>query len=90
LQFVGFEPLENAPLPIGSHVRGDSIAHPSDGYISSAAFSPTLRRWVALGMLRAGRARLGEAVSLLTPHGIATARVAIPCSYDPQGTRIHA
>ncbi len=90
LQFVGFEPIENAPLPIGSHVRGHTTAQPSDGYISSAAFSPTLRRWVALGMLRAGRARLGEVVSLLTPHGIIAARVSTPCSYDPQGTRINA
>lgn len=88
LQFVGLEPMDGGELPIGAHLRGENAAHASEGYITSAGFSPILNRWVALAMLRAGRTRHGETVSVVTPAGTKRARVAAPGAYDPQGARL--
>lgn len=90
LQFVGFESLKGTPLAIGAHVIGTSGAVSSDGYVTSAGFSETLDRWVALGMLRGGGSRKGDVVQILTRGGVAEARVVAPCFYDPQGQRLNA
>lgn len=89
LQFVGFESSSGTPLAIGSHVRGTSGVDSSDGYVTSAGFSETLNRWVALGMLRSGLSRKGDAVEILTQGRVAAARVVAPCFYDPQGLRLN-
>ncbi|UPT63255.1 MAG: hypothetical protein M0D54_01415 [Hyphomonadaceae bacterium JAD_PAG50586_4] len=57
--------------------------------MTSAAFSPTLGRWVALGMLENGRARVGEIVSIAGEHGTFEARIAEPGAFDPKGERVH-
>lgn len=88
LQFVGLEPVDKAELPIGAHLRGDGATHASEGYITSAGFSPILNRWVALAMLRSGRTRHGEIISVITPDGTKRARVTAPGAYDPQGARL--
>jgi sarcosine oxidase subunit alpha len=88
LQFVGFEGLDSARPPlIGTHVmRGPE----SDGYVTSAAFSPALGRVVALGMLRRGDERHGEVVRLQTPAGPAEVRIVPPTAFDAEGMRLNA
>ena len=53
------------PLPTGAHVTsGDGRARRSQGYVTSSYFSPTLGRPIALGLVEAGRSRIGETVSV--------------------------
>jgi sarcosine oxidase subunit alpha len=87
-QLVGLEPLDGAALPVGSHLRSTAAQRGSEGYVTSSGFSPTLQRWVALAMLRAGRARHGETVTVLHGAQPLRARVTAPGSYDPQGERL--
>jgi sarcosine oxidase subunit alpha len=59
------------------------------GHVTSAYFSPTLGRSIALAMLSGGRARLGQRVLAPMPDGGITARVTSPVFYDPDGERLH-
>jgi sarcosine oxidase subunit alpha len=89
-QFVGLAAEGSIVLPVGAHVvtRGDHMA--SEGYVTSSGFSPALNRGVALGMVRRGQARPGEAVTLVTRGKRMRARIVAPCAYDPDGTRLDA
>ena len=90
LQLVGLKVTEaSAPsevLAIGSHVQGKGG---SDGYVTSAAFSASLGRGVALARVRAGRARMGEEVTILAPSGRRCATITELAAYDPEGVRLH-
>jgi sarcosine oxidase subunit alpha len=88
-QLVGLEPLAGAELPIGAHLRSPSKLVSSEGYITSSAFSPALGRWVALAMVRGGRARLGEILSVLGDQP-GQAKIAAPGAYDVSGERLRA
>jgi sarcosine oxidase subunit alpha len=87
-QFVGLSATDGGVLPVGAHVL--DVTGASDGYVTSSAFSPTLRRGVALGMVRAGRARMGEILTIRTLSGLQKATVVEPCAFDPQGERLNA
>lgn len=91
LQFVGLATDEAVPLPIGAHVAGfgQHGEQLSGGYVTSSAYSPFLKRPVALGMVSDGRARIGEAVTVLDDSGRARpARIVEPVFYDPAGERL--
>jgi sarcosine oxidase, subunit alpha len=88
-QLVGLEPLATAELPIGAHLRSPNANVGSEGYITSSGFSPALGRWVALAMVRGGRARLGETLSVLGDKA-RQARIALPGAYDVKGERLRA
>jgi sarcosine oxidase subunit alpha len=79
-QFVGLEPVEGGELPAGAHLRAERLRSGSEGYVTSSAYSPNLRRWVGLGMLRAGRARHGEILSVCAGRRQFRARVTAPGS----------
>ena len=87
-QFVGLEPVDSDELPCGAHLRAGGVNAGSEGYITSSAWSPTLQRWVALGMLRAGRKRHGEIVRVLAGRRTGRTRIVSPCAYDPMGERL--
>ena len=89
LEFVGLETVGRAAtLPVGAHLRGAAQAAGSEGYVTSAGFSPILRRGVALGMVRAGRSRLGEELKVVSGKGAGRrVRIAAPGAYDPSGER---
>jgi sarcosine oxidase subunit alpha len=91
-QLVGLEPLEpmHAVRP-GAHLLlgdGRKAPAPSGGWITSAAYSPTLSRYVALGVLSAGRARLGETVTVIDEEGSYEMRVVPPVFYDPDNEKL--
>ncbi|MBJ7437781.1 MAG: sarcosine oxidase subunit alpha family protein [Sphingopyxis sp.] len=87
LNFVGLAAAPGQPkLPIGAHIT--SGGGESEGYVTSSAFSPFLQRPVALGMLRNGRARLGEPVRLICGGETFTATIVDPTFYDKQGERL--
>jgi sarcosine oxidase subunit alpha len=87
-QFVGIAPVAaGQEIIAGSHVVRDGK---SEGWVTSAGFSPVLGRFVALGMVADGHARIGELVTLQN-FGVRTpARVCAPCAYDPDGVRLNA
>lgn len=91
-QFVGLEPLEpqRALRPGGHLLLGPGRAAPAltDGWVTSACFSPALGRHIALGVLRGGRARLGEIVTVCDEEERFAARVVSPCFYDPDNDRL--
>jgi sarcosine oxidase subunit alpha len=62
---------------------------PALGHVTSAYPSPSLGHPIALALLAAGRARIGERVFLTAGGGTIPARVCAPCFLDPQGSRLH-
>ena len=89
LQFVGIRPLdEQLPLHAGGHLTapGESC---SQGYVTSACYSPSLGRWIALGLLRRGRERHGETLDIFDGSERRRGWVAAPAALDPEGKRLH-
>jgi sarcosine oxidase subunit alpha len=59
------------------------------GHVTSAYFSATLGRSVALAMVKGGRARLGERLAVPMPGRDIGVTIAAPVFYDPEGARLH-
>ena len=77
-----------ARLNAGAHLLSEASRAGSEGFVTSACWSPTLDRAVALGLLRRGRARKGERVIVFDEGREIAARVVEPCFVDPRGTRL--
>jgi sarcosine oxidase subunit alpha len=91
LQFVGLAAVGATPLPVGGHLRLPDSAEPTDGWVTSAGLLSSALSPVGLAMLRGGRARMGQVVTVHDGgHMVARARVVAPVFYDPSGTRMHA
>jgi sarcosine oxidase subunit alpha len=92
---VGLEPVDGVTaIPAGAQLIADVRAKPPVkmlGHVTSATFSPTLGRPVALALLTNGVARRGETVVAAAPlDGVAVAaRIVHPVFYDPAGERLH-
>jgi sarcosine oxidase subunit alpha len=67
----------NAPLPV-----------PMLGHVTSAYWSETLRRPIALALVAGGRARVRQTLYAHMPAGSIAVRVTTPVFYDPQGARL--
>jgi sarcosine oxidase subunit alpha len=86
---VGFLPCDaNAVIPVGAHVIGGN-PHPSQGFVTSSCFSPTLQRALSLGLLNGGQSRHGEVVTLWSGGQSWKAEVASPRFLDLRGDRLH-
>jgi sarcosine oxidase, subunit alpha len=68
----------NVPIPI-----------PSLGHVTSAYWSDTLRRPIALALVAGGNARIRQTLYVPMPAGGIAVRVTAPVFYDPQGARLH-
>lgn len=92
LQFVGLAADDpSTVLPTGAHVLPTPKASAgSHGYVTSSCMSEALGRSVALGLVQAGRSRLGESVQIYSERNLWGARIVSPHLYDPQGQRLHA
>jgi sarcosine oxidase subunit alpha len=91
---VGLKPVAaGVRLRAGAHIvpRGAIPDAANDhGYVTSAAFSPTLGHAIALGLLRDGPRRHGEVVTLHDPvrGPDIDAVVCNPVFVDPEGVRV--
>jgi len=92
LQFVGLEAHDRAKvLSVGAHVVADpKTRRGSHGYVTSSCMSEALGRSVALGLVQAGRSRLGESVHIYCDGKLCPARIVSPHWYDPKGERLNA
>ncbi len=92
---VGLKPVGGARIRAGAHLLPASIATRTaaddQGYVTSAAFSPTLGHWIGLALLSSGPARHGERVIVHDPvrDGDIEAEVCSPIFVDPEGARLH-
>ena len=88
-ELVGLQrPAGDECLPVGAHVIGGA-PHPSQGIVTSSAFSPTLDQPLALALLRNGRQRMGEQVTVWSEGQEWQAVVSPACAFDPKGERLH-
>ncbi len=90
LQLVGLTAEDASVLLPGAHLRWQGTGEGSDGWVTSAAVSPALGRPIALALLRGGRARLGETLTVHDLDKRATATVVDAAFFDPEGKRLHA
>ena len=82
-------------LPEGTQLTDQSQAGPAPvpmlGHVTSSYFSPTLKRSIAMGVVRSGTERMGQKVYAALPDGrYVAATVCSPVFYDPEGKRLHA
>jgi sarcosine oxidase subunit alpha len=88
---VGIKPLDGAvKFRAGSHLVKTNVEpglKTGEGYVSSVAYSPMLKSWIALGMLQRGRERHGERIMIW--DGLRNvsieAEVCDPVLYNPAG-----
>jgi sarcosine oxidase subunit alpha len=91
---VGLKPTDHAVrLRAGAHLLAPGaalVAANDEGYVTSAAFSPTLGHSVALALLARGPERHGEQVVVYDPVRGADVQATVcdPVFFDPQGARL--
>lgn len=93
--FVGFRPVDPAQrLRGGAHFIGIGQAaamENDEGYMTSVAYSPHLKHWMGLGLIKGGAARIGERVRAYDPirNGDIVVEICSPVFVDPEGARLH-
>jgi sarcosine oxidase subunit alpha len=96
LKLVGLKPVDpENPVPAGAHLmtKGTKVSGANDqGYVTSACYSPNLGHHIALGFLKAGDARLGEVIRLVSPLTGVNHDVEVVSAHflDPEGERLRA
>jgi sarcosine oxidase subunit alpha len=90
-QFVGLEALPTgSSLVAGAHIiTSPTPMKRSEGFVTSAGFSPTLGRFIGLGLLERGHARIDEMVTVFDEGRTVQARVVKPAFFDPSGERMN-
>ncbi len=93
-RLVGLAPVDcSERIGAGAHfvaVGAAARAENDEGFMTSAAFSPTLGHWIGLGLLTRGPERIGERVLAVDPlRGRETVvEVRDPVFVDPTGERL--
>ena len=94
-KLVGFEALDGSVIPDGAYVVDAGVnangQRNVQGRITSTYFSPTLRKGIAMGLLKHGPKRMGEVVEFGTfkngVKGTLKARVVDPVFFDKDGVK---
>ena len=83
-----FDPVRE--LAGGAQITTLKETRASCGYITSAAFSPALDRWIALALVERRNAISGNVLMMRNPLANLEARVEVvsPVHVDPEGTRM--
>ncbi|WP_299196326.1 sarcosine oxidase subunit alpha family protein [uncultured Tateyamaria sp.] len=96
LMQVGLRPVKaDDKVTAGGHLMnatGPVDAAHDQGYVTSAAFSPTLGCMIGLGFLKDGGNRTGETLRLVSPVTDLTVEVEVVSAHfvDPEGERVRA
>jgi sarcosine oxidase, subunit alpha len=89
-QLVGLHSPEM--LEEGAQIVADAstaIPMPMLGHVTSAYWSETLRRPIALALVAGGRARMGQTLYVPMPDRTIAVSVVDPVFYDGEGDRLH-
>ncbi len=93
-QLIGVMPVNpQEQIEAGSHFFAHDTKHRTEndlGWVSSAAYSPNLNSFIALGFLEGGRERVGEhilCVNALSGKAVRST-VVEPVFFDPEGGRL--
>jgi sarcosine oxidase, subunit alpha len=78
---------EGAQIVVGGE---QSVPVPMIGHVTSSYWSATLDRSIALALVRGGRSRIGEELSIPMPDRVIKAKVVDSVFYDPKGVRVSA
>jgi len=94
-QMVGLKPLGPDAITSGAHLfipGADLTRVNSQGYTTSVGWSPMFGRYLALGFLVNGRARIGETVRVIDRlrNIDVLAEVCDPVFFDKQGEKLRA
>jgi sarcosine oxidase, subunit alpha len=93
-RLVGLRAVDDSVLPEGAYVlddgRTENGQRATQGRVTSTYASPTLKRGIALALVRQGPERMGETVEVSRiGQGPVRATIVAPCQYDPDGGRMH-
>jgi len=91
-KLVGFETLDGSVIPDGSYIVASGTnangQGNTQGRVTSTYYSPTLKRGIAMGLLKRGPERMGEVVEFNTVTGATVkARVVDQVFYDKDGEK---
>lgn len=89
-QFVGLR-SSGGILEAGGRVLRGNVERPpcaTEGYVTSACYSPTLGTSIGLGLIERGRERHGESVRIYASGEIVEATIGPPIFYDPDYSRL--
>ncbi len=91
-KLVGFETLDGSVIPDGAYVVADGVnangQRTTQGRVTSTYYSPTLKRGIAMGLLKQGPERMGEVVEFNTVlGGTVKARVRDTVFFDKDGEK---
>ncbi|MFN6007180.1 MAG: glycine cleavage T C-terminal barrel domain-containing protein, partial [Paracoccaceae bacterium] len=91
-KLVGFDTLDGSVIPDGAYIIADGVnangQRNTQGRVTSTYYSPTLKRGIAMGLLKQGPARMGEVVEFNTAAGgTVKARVRDMVFYDKDGEK---
>ena len=82
-------------LPEGTQLTEKAPTNPPPvpmiGHVTSSYYSPTLKRSIAMAVVRSGTSRMGQKIAASLVDGrYVNATVCSPVFYDPEGKRLHA
>ncbi len=78
---------DSAVVQAGAHVLAPDSSN-SQGFVTSACYSPTLGRTVALALVESAQSRVGESVVLFDRGQRLDALLTPTCALDPDGERL--
>jgi sarcosine oxidase subunit alpha len=93
--FVGFHAVDKSKrIRAGSHflaLGASADAKNDEGYMTSVAYSPSLKMWVGLGFLKHGPERIGQQIRAYDPlrGEDIVCEICSPVFVDPEGKRLH-
>ncbi len=80
-------------LRVGGRILADDQATPpcrTQGYVTSACYSPSLQCYVGLALIENGTKRMGETVRIFDAGQVLTAEICRPGPFDPDNERLMA
>jgi sarcosine oxidase subunit alpha len=91
-QLVGIVAVDKQQkIQAGAHIlptTASQVPALTQGWVTSAAFSPTLQRHIALAMVRSGRELIGSTVQAYDEGQYYTVKILAPCFFDPANERL--
>ena len=91
-KLVGLESLDGSVIPEGAYAVAPGVnangQRNTEGRVTSTYWSPTLKRGIAMGLIRRGPERMGEIVTFpKIGGGEVKARIVDPVVYDKEGAK---